>query len=105
MDNLTKTRTIISAQPGWFIAMYVGQHSDRLVLDPIIAWEITHFERHIEGHGNHVDRRVMRLTTSGGDYDYGQYVIKRPDGLFEDDDDCLYRNETDALAALRELST
>jgi hypothetical protein len=62
----SEIRTIIPAQPGWFVAEFIASNADNIT-DPIIAWSITDDE--------------VRPVTCAGVVKGGIYVIKRPDGL------------------------
>jgi hypothetical protein len=66
MNRDDKRHTIISAQPGWFVAGFVASSANN-VTDPIIAWCIT-------------DDEVIPVTCAGP-VKVSINVIKRPDGL------------------------
>jgi hypothetical protein len=98
------TTTIISAQPGWFIAAFVtgGECGDYFTFYPIIAWEISRSENANPSQVA-IYHDVRPLTAIGSLHEYGNVpqMIKRPDGWFEDSDG-WYSNATEAIAVLRE---
>lgn len=113
-----KIVAIVQAQPGWFVARFIpgGECEgiicpDYLALEPIIAWDI---ERKIESYDPAAKRLpgdtfravdVYPITLEGDpDLTSNLWVIKQPDGTFEDPGAHSWgkEQEEDVIAALRE---
>jgi hypothetical protein len=74
-------RTIIPAQPGWYLAILIeaddddAKSDDHLELQPVIAWSIKHDEN--EG------LFVLPITATKNVAQSELWAIKTPDGTFE----------------------
>jgi hypothetical protein len=101
------TRTVISALPGWYVALYCG---GKISLDPIVAWEVERCETqyHPSAKRHPDDRCVSRhaepITCGGDDWHdmANQWAIKTPIGGFEIPYIASFENETELLAHFRE---
>ena len=109
-DKIITTLTTIPAMPGWYVAYVVEGKADKcerhFALDPIIAWEIEREELidpqvKYELGETRVRHSVGPLTRYGSpNYFRNSFMIKTPDGRFEDPGDVTYSTEAEALAAI-----
>jgi hypothetical protein len=93
-------RTIIKADPGWYVAIYQGDEYSDFLREPIIAWLIAAEESdHSDLHINFTRYRADPLILRGNAKDHldgiAVWAIQRPDGLFEFADGLGYRDEQD----------
>lgn len=99
MDDLKVTRTVIPAQPGWYVAEYCPpdeKHSDRFELVPVVAWEIERWEDAAAG-----EQHFPLAVTLDGPF-AGEPMFKRPDGKFQRTYGIVHATEAGALNSCRQ---
>jgi hypothetical protein len=113
VKEISRTITVVPAQPGWFLATYVEggcdktsgeMYDDGIVYDDIIAWEIVRDERqHPQAYGEtYVVHDIMPLTVNGpADADSNDWAIKRPNGSFDFVADRIVEDAAAALEVFR----
>jgi hypothetical protein len=116
MDKDKITRTIISAQPSWFVVRFLrggkeGDESwdDSLKLEEILAWSIEVRETtldprlNISRYETHVSYHCIPLTTDGAANNISNpWAIKSPQGKYEIPYMGWYDTEDEVLKALKE---
>jgi hypothetical protein len=114
MSHNSNAHSIIAAQPGWYVAMFVPRFAGSdgwdayLNLMPIVAWDIereeltAHTEDNLE-EPQHFYHRVMPLTVDGNMNRWAKWwAIKTPDGRFSTPDG-MCDNEADAMDVLKQM--
>jgi len=108
MTRNSSSHTIITAQPGWYVAMYVrglkgaDGWDEHLSLRPIIAWDIEREDVDAKD-TSRVWHNVTPLTVDGNMNHYAEWwAIKTPDGKYSTPDG-MCDNEPDAMDALKQV--
>jgi hypothetical protein len=115
MIKKTIERTVIKADPGWFVAVFVkeGEHQGEtwdayFALDPIIAWEIERREGEYHPSAKQfgepcISHEVTPITIEGNTrHCTNDWAIKRPDGRFDIPYDRSFEFERDVIAYFSE---
>jgi hypothetical protein len=108
------TATILRADPGWLVGFFIesGEWEGKrveacLFYEPIIAWEIRREVGRLAPRPGRrsetfVNHEVIPITLNGNlDSQANEWVIKRPDGIFEDVGNCTWETEEDALKGIQ----
>jgi len=93
--------TTIAANQGWDLVEFVGgdELGDKLVCTPIIGWDIE-FEWDETNKWEERAQTVSPITVVPERARY--WMVKRPDGKFQNLDGDIYEYEAEALKCLRE---
>jgi hypothetical protein len=107
MTEEIRINTIISAQPDWYLSIFIPARADdpaHFFHETIVAWDIERIEEPCNTRrsgGPFVRRHTVPITAEGTNIDIisNEWAIRRPDGKFIVGD-TICQNEADAIAEL-----